>query len=234
MIGIGIGIPYRSGAGGGGAAPPFLRYDFTGNMFQGTDETTPVTTASDPVGRINSTGQDDRPLTQGTAGSKPTWNGTDAITLDGSNDWLETRNYTDMPDPDSLILNWRGTVSDISTSPAIYSHTRISGNGFFNIQMMRDGDLRCEMRPIAGSPILRVDLNQYTHVAGARVAITLAFHDGVLDYYVNGIEQATGVAFDQSNATAYEVVAIGCRAVNGGAVVPMPGEIEFVSIEAYS
>lgn len=65
----------------------------TSTMFQDSAGSTPITAASQPVGRINAKWGNSPPaFTQATAAARPTWNGASSLLSDGVDDSLQATN----------------------------------------------------------------------------------------------------------------------------------------------
>ena len=170
-LGLGLGI----GAGGGGASPSTLAqlqsllagtnsfiYDPTdiSSLFQDSAGTTPVTSDSDPVGRVADLSGNGFNALQPTTANKPAYrSATQDIEYDGVDDFMETAATSSANM--SLILS----VNTSDTQGILFSNGGTRFVGFF--------------RDVSGSATFGGSGTPTTYVDDVLVATQDAFHDAL-------------------------------------------------------
>ena len=161
MIGIGIGIPYRSGNGGGGAAPPFLSYDFTDGAILFSDN--PPTDPADVTDNVATATHPNGNLVQTNAPSQ--WvRSAQGVTSTAAKGAI----YTDAIVAD-LVQDHTAAITFIPTSATemvLIGYGPTSGSGFYYYSLLADGRVRIRVRNTSNSDI-------YNRIYPSLPAITL-------------------------------------------------------------
>lgn len=170
----------RAGVSAGGLWTP-ANLTYPGFWLDASDAST-ITHTSNSVSQWNDKSGNDYHFTQATSANRPTWNGTDAITSDGSNDVMKTSTIL-MSDisPTNPVGIFAAVIS--YTSGVIYFKwenvdwtTRIGMEGASRVDWPNDsgGQLTGWSTSLSSSPqvlmIRRTATNIYVKINGAQVA----------------------------------------------------------------
>lgn len=197
MIGIGLGIPRKPGSGGGASAT-VITWDFSGDpsaIYQDAAGTTPAGD-SDPIGLIDT---EDYPMAQTDATEKPVL----SVDADPSNNCaVYTNDDEQLLNAEAaallddvlvdggefrVIMTYELSATDSARSPVICSIGAASGNGRLSFQDLNNQRFRVQLRNASNSNVWGFDFTEVVLTRENRYTVSLHFHEGVLDYRVNGV-----------------------------------------------
>ncbi|MGL6208719.1 MAG: hypothetical protein ACRC14_02675 [Paracoccaceae bacterium] len=218
QLGLGLGLTKQQGGGGQSLAQQVeailagttgfaLDRTSTANLFQDAAGTVPVTTISDPVGRVNSQwGTTSYDWRQATGGNRGAWNGS-GVLYDGVASYF---------DPFSAL-------GLLNAAPAAFFAERITFTSLAAIQMFMGwssnvadeariwvyatatGQIVCDLRRTDGGAVVTATTAAAVVTAGTPATIVVQADcngTNLLKIWVNGVEQAsTAIAAGTFSAT---------------------------------